>query len=661
MEDNISFIKIHNLLVPAVLLQLCFSVLLNRTDAQDLQQITKVTPNVRSASDRFGFSTAIDGDYAMIGAHLEDEDASDGSFVLNAGAAYIFKRSFCKWNPIQKLVASDRDEDDQFGSQVAMLGDYAFVSTYLEDEDENGDNPILDAGAVYVFKNNNGIWVQTQKLVAPDRSEEDFFGYSLSVSGDYLVVGAYREDEDANGLNTLFSAGSAYVYKNENGTWNFMQKIVPNDRGIVEQFGFSVSIKDDLIAVGAYQDREDENEQNPMNASGSVYLFYFNGIQWDQIQKICSPERTPGNNFGYNIQISENELFVGVPREARDITGSNPMPFTGAVYRFEKISGTWVFAQKMIASDRNLLDFFGNTIALDGNNLLVSAYREDEDSTGNNSLADAGSAYLFVKRNGVWTENQKICSADRQTEDFFSLRLSISGDYAIIGSSLDDEDDSGSNTIQNAGSAYFFRFTNGKPCDPFDACAAIESLIETIHYSNINPSIKNSLIVKLQSAKSSFQNGNANAAINKLNAFINEVQAQSGKKISTELATNWIEIALQIIHQIDTGEAICEEGNESMIFSKEIRPLNAVFQTTSIHVRQNPASNDMNIEVNLLELSSLFLIDAVGKIIYQKDLPSGIHSIELNEFKKLGISTGYYYLNLVSTSHSVNTIIFISK
>jgi len=659
MEVNVSFIKVYNHFVPAMLLLLSFSVLLNKSNAQDLQQITKVTSQVRSTSDRFGFSTAIDGDYAMIGAHMEDEDASDGNFVLNAGAAYIFKRSFCKWDQVQKLVAIDRDEDDQFGSQVAMQGDYAFVATYLEDEDESGNNPILDAGAVYVFRNINGIWIHTQKLVAPDRSEEDFFGYSLSVSGDYLVVGAYREDEDANGLNTVFSAGSAYVYKNENGTWNFVQKIVPNDRGIVEQFGFSVSIKDDLIGVGAYQDREDENEQNPMNASGSVYLFHFNGIQWDQIQKICSPERTPGNNFGYNIQISENELFVGVPREARDLNGSNPMLFAGAVYLFEKVAGTWLFAQKMIASDRNLLDFFGNNISIDGNNLLVSAYREDEDSTGNNSLPDAGSAYLFVKRNGVWTENQKICSADRQTEDFFSLRLSISGDYAIIGSSLDDEDDSGSNTMQNAGSAYFFRFTNGKPCDPFDACAAIESLIETIHNSNINPSIKNSLIVKLKSAKSSFQNGNANAAINKLNAFINEVQAQSGKKISTELATNWIEIALHIIQQIDSGEAICDEGNESMIFSKEIRALNEVFQTTSIHVSPNPASNDMNIEVNLLEPSSLLLMDAVGKIIYQKDLPSGNHSIELNECKKLGIFSGYYYLNLVSSSHSVNTRILI--
>ena len=147
------------------------------------------------------------------------------------------------WLEKQKIVASDRAVGDYTGISVSISGDYAVVGAYSEDEDVNGGNTLNSSGAAYIYERNvAGNWIEVQKLVASDRAATDYFGYSVSISGDYLVVGAYGEDEDVNGNNARVYSGSAYVFeRNASGNWIQKQKIVASDRGIQDQFGDAFS------------------------------------------------------------------------------------------------------------------------------------------------------------------------------------------------------------------------------------------------------------------------------------------------------------------------------------------------------------------------------------------------------------------------------------
>jgi len=116
------------------------------------------------------------------------------------------------WNEIIKACASDREAGDYFGYSVAISGDYAIVGAPIEDENASGGDSLTNAGSVYIFHNNAGTWQQQQKLVASDREAEDLFGISVAISGDYAIVGAFYEDENALGVDSLGDAGSVYFF-----------------------------------------------------------------------------------------------------------------------------------------------------------------------------------------------------------------------------------------------------------------------------------------------------------------------------------------------------------------------------------------------------------------------------------------------------------------
>ncbi|MDD3666524.1 MAG: FG-GAP repeat protein, partial [Bacteroidales bacterium] len=186
----------------------------NSAQAQDWNQIIKACASDREADDWFGVSVSISGDYAIVGAYLEDHDASGGAYASGAGSAYIFKNTAGTWTQVQKIVTSDREAGDEFGCSVSISGDYAIVGAVGEDHDTIGGAYTDGAGSAYIFKNTAGAWQQVQKIVASDREAEDFFGTSVSISGDYAIVGADDEDHDASGGAFALKAGSAYIFKN---------------------------------------------------------------------------------------------------------------------------------------------------------------------------------------------------------------------------------------------------------------------------------------------------------------------------------------------------------------------------------------------------------------------------------------------------------------
>ena len=137
---------------------------------------------------------SISADTAIVGAFSEDEKATD------SGSAYIFERSGGSWSETAKLTASDGEDGDSFGFSVSISDDIAIVGAYFEDEE--GTN----AGSAYIFERDGGSWSEVTKLTAPDGTNLDLFGASVSISGDTSIVGALLDDAPTT------NSGSAYAY-----------------------------------------------------------------------------------------------------------------------------------------------------------------------------------------------------------------------------------------------------------------------------------------------------------------------------------------------------------------------------------------------------------------------------------------------------------------
>ena len=419
-------------------------------------QVLKAVAADRGAEDVFGWSIAISGNQAVVGAHAEDHDVNGANPLNFAGSAYVFEKINGNWVQTQKLVAADRGIYDNFGFSVAISGNQLVVGAYNENNDMNGANELFSAGSAYVFEKNNGSWVQTQKLVAADRGADDNFGYSVAISDNQVVVGAYAEDHDVNGANELNFAGSAYVFEKENGSWVQTQKLVAADRGANDYFGESVAISDNQVVVGAHAEDHDVNGANALNFAGSAYVFEKINGNWGQTQKIVAADRGANDQFGNCVAISGNQLVVGAKGESHDVNGDNALNFAGSAYVFEKENGSWIQTQKIVASDRGVDDYFGNSVAISGNHLVVGAWHENHDVNGANALNFAGSAYVFEKINGSWGQTQKLVAADRGTGDYFGNSVSISGNQLAVGAFGEDHDVNGDNALSYAGSAYFF-------------------------------------------------------------------------------------------------------------------------------------------------------------------------------------------------------------
>jgi predicted amidohydrolase len=251
--------------------------------------------------DFFGYSVSLssDGNTALIGAFFEDT-----SPTLGNGAAYVFTRSAGVWTQQAKLLASDRAESDVFGESVALSadGNTAIVGAPEEDTSPNTSN-----GAAYVFTRSGSTWTEQQKLLASDRATDDDFGKSVSISadGNTAIVGAFLEDTSPNTYN-----GAAYVFTRSGSTWTEQQKLLASDPGLGNEFGgdsfgVSVSISADgnTVIIGAFG----KSQRVSLGGSneGAVYIFTRSGGVWTEQTKFLELNSIiGGTRFGSVVALS---------------------------------------------------------------------------------------------------------------------------------------------------------------------------------------------------------------------------------------------------------------------------------------------------------------------------------------------------------------------
>ncbi len=439
--------------------------------SQEFYLVSKIVSSDENVSDNFGNSVSIAGDYAIVGAKLEDDDVEANSAYkyTSSGSAYIFEKeeNNDSWIQVQKIVASDRAAGDQFGNAVAISGNYAVVGAYRQAFDENGENSLDNAGAAYLYtRNADGTWTQIQKLVASDRASNSYFGYSVAISGSFIIIGSYTNNTDENNTNNLSYAGAAYVfeYNSSADTWVEIQKLVASERNSSDFFGYAVAICDQYAVVTANSEDEDESENNTLSSSGSAYVFEYDEVQdsWELKQKLVASDRAADDYFGSAVALDNNNIVIGAYNESTNALGEDTITGSGAAYVFEYDinDGTWNQKQKLVASDRGEDDYFGSSVGVSDGFVVVGAYGEDEDVNNENTLSSAGAAYCFkYNEAGEWEQINKIVSANRYAGDYFGYSVSISDSIIVSGSYSDDYDDSNSIRIKNSGAAYIFKYT----------------------------------------------------------------------------------------------------------------------------------------------------------------------------------------------------------
>ena len=251
----------------------------------------KLSASDAANGDLFGWSVAVAGDTAVVGAPFDNTVAG-----TDAGSAYVFVRSGGAWTQQAKLRASDAANGDLFGVSVAVAGDTAVVGAY-------DDNTVagVDAGSAYVFVRSGGAWTQQAKLTASDAANGDAFGISVAVAGDTAVVGAYADDTVAGG-----DAGSAYVFVRSGGAWTQQAKLTASDAANGDAFGISVAVAGDTAVVGASYD-----DTVAGTDAGSAYVFVGSGGVWTQQAKLTASDAANGDAFGISVAVAGDTAVVG--------------------------------------------------------------------------------------------------------------------------------------------------------------------------------------------------------------------------------------------------------------------------------------------------------------------------------------------------------------
>jgi len=314
------------------------------------------------------------------------------------GILFSFHISISKEIP---LVEISELQYQMFGYAVAISDNYAVVCSIGSSADTQRE------GVAYFYKKIDNNWIFNEKHSS--KNNNDNFGCSVAISGNMVVVGAKYDDDQSP------DEGAVYVYKldEKSGKWIFSQKLYANNASESSLFGYSVSISDNNLIVGAAHERENGIY------GGSVYIFEKMGDAWGNCQKISAHDGKQGDLFGSSVSISTNYALVGA-NNSSDCAGNN----SGSVYFYKKQETSYRFLQKVCASDAGHNDQFGCSVSINDQYAVIGADQRNERS---------GSTYIFKNDDDYWIEIQKLNAFNGKSGDRYGTAVSIDGNLLVIG------------------------------------------------------------------------------------------------------------------------------------------------------------------------------------------------------------------------------------
>lgn len=466
-----------------------------------------------TGDDMFGWELALsdDGRTLAIGASREDSSATgiDGDQADDsssaAGAVYVYTLDQTgSWTLEAYVKASNAEADDVFGKGVALSGDGNTLavgapgedSDATDIDDDQDNNSSTDAGAVYLYTREMGIWTQVAYVKAFNTDDDDRFGQSVALNkdGSTLAVGAPDEASDATGVDddedddSAEGAGAVYLYARDELGWAREAYVKASNTDALDHFGDSVALSDDgnILAVGAPGESSNaagidgDQGNNALADAGAVYVYARDDMGWTQ-QAYVKAQNPGGDFFGTSVALNADgtTLAVGALMEASGATGvdgdqaDNSLAQAGAVYVFARDQSVWTQAAYVKASNTDDFDHFGSSVALSdaGDLLAVGAYREDSGAVGlagdqaDNSLSSAGAVYVYTRSPaGVWTHEAYVKASNSGAFDLFGIGVALSEDASTLAVGARGElsgatglgGDQTDNSISGAGAVYLY-------------------------------------------------------------------------------------------------------------------------------------------------------------------------------------------------------------
>ena len=374
------------------------------------------------AGDHFGWSVAMDGDLAIIGAPDDD-----GKVLLNTGAAYVYRRSpeTKTWELLYKLFADDGMTNDRFGYAVDIRDGpegFALAAVGAYQTDDGG----RDSGAAYVFRLGPTSASQEPKLLADDKMPNDQFGRAVALARgtteELVLIGAYLDDFPTT------NSGSVYLFRNTVGGWTQDSHFKAKDTLPDDQFGVSLALSIDpatqepVALIGAWMD-----DHNFTFNAGSAYVFRYTELGWMESAKLIAPFPELGDQLGLSVSLdaSTGTLAALVGAWMTDTAATN----TGVAYVFRQTGKDWVLDGRLTAADPQANARLGVSVSLYGDRALVGAHLHDASML----LVNTGAAYVFHKHGLGWIQEAKITAPQQELQDQFGFSVALRENRAFIG------------------------------------------------------------------------------------------------------------------------------------------------------------------------------------------------------------------------------------
>ena len=389
-----------------------FILLLSLKFAAQKNGLQKIVTADRSQGDGFGWAVSVSGDYAVAGSVAKSKVLNE-AILKEAGAAYIFKReSSGKWTEMQKLEPGVIKADDYFGGSVSINGIYAVVGSCGEDNAKESDAGIR-MGAVYVYSLLKGKWIKVQKLELAKKEKQDNFGYSVSVSEKYIVIGCPGRNMKQGNFSE--SSGAVYVYEISKSGWIPMQEIVASP-GSGFWFGRTVSVSGNNLVVGTAN-------------GGRVSVYEVENGRWT-LKSTLKATEAADIGFGTAIGIWNTKLIVGADGDYDYFEGAE-RPNTDSVMEIMNEEANGQFTKLILPNNKQLRDSFG----VKPEQFKSLAKPVETLEARKKRMAGAGAVYIYNRaENGNWILEERIVPKGISNDDHFGASVNISDSLVIVGS-----------------------------------------------------------------------------------------------------------------------------------------------------------------------------------------------------------------------------------
>ncbi len=514
------------------------------------------------------------------------------------------------------------------------------------------------------FISNAQDFIETATLTGQPRTKGQFFGQSVSISGDYAIVGAYKDETDVNNENPLQKAGAAFIFEKENGTWQFKQKLVQEERWFGDDFGKSVSIEGNYAIVGI--DQEDLDDDASQYGAALIYKRDNDGV-WQEHQ-LLSVANSVGDKFGFPVLIKEGTIIVGSIADDT-VIGADYYPNTGSVYVFEKDPETdqWQEMQKLVASDAEEFDQFGKDIDIYENTIIVGANLEGNEWEG--------AAYVFEKDNtGIWNEIQRLEASDRDSKNNprsqFGDDVAIDRDYIFIGAGGHDVDADSEPGQDEEGAVYVFKkngnavweevqyltLENSTPWDKFGESVNVVNNVAVIsanEFRTVNDPFMGRgacFVYQLNPVNSQWE----------LTQTLSPTNNYMGKQFGVQAVFDGQNIIVGDFRDYgaDRNDYSLEDSGVAHIFElpETLSTQNYTKASAIVKLYPNPVTDHIYLHTTAIkEPVSISIKDLMGKLVYQAD------NVQLQEYRiALALAAGTYAVQ-VKTKNTIETLKFVKQ